>query len=635
MPEVFKGKWRLLVTKKIAGFSQRFRIQEATTGNGTYAGVVGTEVIVDGDRWTVTIEWNNNKGSGWQESLVISAKGSISPLVIVNFLRSEDNFPEKRDHDFDDLEITCIDLDPLFDVVQRPFALDRGTLTMLPDGIFDVSQGVQYMGVRIRNDWEYDWEESFGVMIGISNASRSALQSQGIQVLDAWTAQEQIALQQEVSNGFVKVPSLRIGQERTIYFKVNMSAASPCKPILNFVAQRRAWDPIYEELNRQVASQIFISRSTYDPANRELIAELPEGTMYLRLNRIIVDKASVERSMADALRNPCRKEPPRPGRRNLGGGGGFDRNAMRDDLKGFLEDLLSGKRVDPCRLRDLLDACCDCSDRGGDSHGGGSQGDRGDAPGGGGLADGPGADNWCRFKPFNWLPVEYEYRIVPNPPYTGQFGPLAFGDPWWKAALLLLAALLAAASIIYDYIFAGGDPDFLIGNITAKSNRAAGSNVDAAVALLNDSRGRDLNVLEAQGDDRNNGLPVNGSTGGTISIDRSDNGDRGIMDPVAGNVVFKSGARSGTTRGIILSINYNPPPVNGITYTNQVLVIPLPAPNNQPLSQSGDSGSLWVDLTSKRPVALNFAGPTSDDGSQGLANPIRSVVELFDIHFNV
>ena len=247
-------------------------------------------------------------------------------------------------------------------------------------------------------------------------------------------------------------------------------------------------------------------------------------------------------------------------------------------------------------------------------------------PGDGGLGDGPGSDDWCRFKPFPWIPVEFEYRIVPNPAYVGQFGPLAFEDPWWKVLLIVLAILLAVASLIYDYIKAGEDPNFVIGNITAKSTRTT-SNVDAAIARLNGSRGNDLNVLEAQVDDRNNGMPINGVTGGSVAIDRSDNGDRGIEDAVLGNVVFKSGARSATTRGSVSGISLDVP-VDGINYTNQVFILPLPAPNNQPLSQGGDSGSLWIDLTSRRPVALNFAGPTSNDGSNAIANPIRDVVNL-------
>jgi hypothetical protein len=623
MSEIFQGKWRVRVTEKNAGFEHRFRITGANAGNGIYPGVVGTEAIAEGDGWMITMEWNNGTGSGWQESAVLRAVGSISLLILVNILRADDNFPDQRDNDFDDLVITCTDLDPIFKVVQRPFALDRGTLTMLPDGIFDASQGVQYMGVRVRNTWDFDWGPFTGVMIGIANSSRTALQSQGLLVIDTWTSQEQQALQQEVTGGFVKIPALRRGEERTVYFKLDVRNAQPSKPVINFVAQRTAWDPAYDALTRQEPRQIFISRSTYNPLTRELVAEVPEGTVFLRLNHIIVDKVAMEKAMLYALRNPCRHNPPRPGKKSSSSASGLDKNRLREELKEFLEGLLTGKRVDPCKLRSLLEACCDKGDSG---QGGGGH------PGNGGLGDGPGGDDWCRFKPFHWIPIEFEYRIVPNPAYVGQFGPLAFEDPWWKVLLIILAILLEVASLIYDYIKAGEDSNFVIGKIAAKSARTS-SNIDAAIALLNGSRGIALNVMEAQGDDINNGLPINGAAGGSVAIDRTDNGDRGIEDAVLGNIVFKSGARSATTRGTVSGISLNTL-VEGINYTNQVFILPLAAPNNQPLSQGGDSGSLWIDLTSRRPVALNFAGPSVDDGSNAIANPIRDVVTLFDIHFN-
>jgi hypothetical protein len=629
MPESFEGKWRLTVMQKFSGFQQRFKILGASAGNGTYPGIVGTEVVVQGNNWTVTLEWNDGAGSGWQESGVLRSVGLPSPLVIYNVLWGDDNFPNQRDNDFDDLVIACADLDPVFSVVQRPFSLDRSTLTMPPDGIFDTSQGIQYMGVRVRNTWDFDWDPILGwpeMMIGIANSSRTALQSQGIKVIDAWTSQEQQALQQEVEGGFVKIPALEKGSERTVYFKLDVRNAGPSKPAIDFVAQRAggAWDPAYDELSRRVPRQIFISRSTYNPLTRELVAEVPEGTTFMRLNHIIVDKAAMEKAMHDALVNPCKKDPPSPGTNPGSDTCGLDKDRLREELKDFLEALLSGKQVDVCKLRGLLECCCD--NGGLDCNGKGDQN-------GDGSGDGPGSDNWCRFKPFPWIPVELEYRVVPNPAYVGQFGPLAFEDPWWKCILIALAILLAAASLIYDYIMAGEDPKFVIGHITNKSERTT-SNIDATIARLNGSRGIDLNVLEAQNDDLNNELPINGVTGGSVMIDRSDNGNRGIEDAVLDNVVFKSGARSATTRGTVRSIAYDVS-VDGINYTDQVLILPLPAPNNQPLSQGGDSGSLWIDLQSRRPVALNFGGPTNDDGSEGIANPIRAVVERFDIHFNM
>ncbi|MCP4307139.1 MAG: hypothetical protein GY788_20155 [bacterium] len=631
MAELFAGKWKLRVSIKNAGFSQRFVVNGAVLGNGAHAGVVGNEVVVDGDSWTVQLQWNNDAGSGWQNSLVSRGIGSKSPLVIVHVLSADDNAAANRDGDFDDLVVICEDLNPAFDVVQRPFAIDRGTLMMAPDGIFDVSQGVQYMGVKIRNDWHFDWEPWMGFSIGIAPSSKTALGSQGIVVVDSWGSQEQAAFQQEVKNGFIRVPTLRVGDDTTIYFKVDASAAGPGKPEPAFVAQRIAWDNAYDAPDRQVLRQIFVSRSTYDPASGELVAEVPEGRVHMRLKRVLVDRHNAEKSVAAARLKPCTRKPPHPG-----GGGSLDED-VRDRLRRFMEDLLAGGDVDPCLLSDLLKRYCECAglEPGGDNPGSDWEGPWG-GPDSGGLGEGPGGDDWCRFQPFFWLPIEFDYRVIPNPAYAGQFGPLAFEDPWWKVVLIILAVLLAIASAIVDAVTAGSDPKFIIGQIAQLSNRAT-SNVDAAVATLDGSRGVDLNVLDAQGDDRNNGLPVL-SLDGTIAIDRSDNGDSGIEDPMTGDLVFKSGARSATTRGAVLSVNATAPVTQDdgtvITYTNQVTVTQLAAPEDQPLSQAGDSGSIWVKLSSFRPVALNFAGPTDDEGGQATANPIRDVVNLFNVHFN-
>lgn len=641
MAVTFHRKWKLRVAHKNAGFSQRFVVSGASSGNGTHDGVVGNEVIVDGDSWTVQLQWNNNSGSGWQDSSMITATGSLSPLVIVKFLHADDNVPGSRDGDYDDLIVSCEDLNPAFDIVQRPFAIDRGTLSMMPDGIFDVSQGLQYMGVKIRNEWHFDWEDWMGFMIGIAPISKTTLASQGASIVDHWSNQEQLAFQQEVENGFVKVPNLKMGDETTIYFKIDVANANPDKPEIDFVAQRIAWDSSYDAPDRQVHRKIFVSRSIYDPVNQELIAEVPEGRVHMRLKKILVDKYNGEKAVAHGRKNPCHRKPPRPGKSGSTGvgGEGVSLNDIREDLKDLLNDLLKGKDINPCLIAELLQKCCSCS-------GGGHSSDDGNGPDdwtgpwgdgdGGGLGEGPGGDNWCRFKPFSWLPLEFEYRIVPNPSYVGQFGPLAFEDPWWKVILIILAVLLAIASAIVDAVTAGSDPKFIIGQIIDLSNRAT-SNVDAAIASLNGSRGLDFNILDAQNDDRNNGIPIV-SLDGTISLDRTDNGDSGIEDAVSGDIVFKSGARSATTRGAVLSttLTSNVEQDDGsiISFTNQVVVDPLPAPSNQPLSQGGDSGSVWAKLSTFRPVALNFAGPTDDSGSSAIANPIRDVVNLFTIHFN-
>jgi hypothetical protein len=652
MQLAFAGKWRGTITGRNAGFSQRVLISGAASGNGAYNGVVGNSfVFEDGN---AELQWNDGAGSGWQESAILSSIGQITPLVVMQFVSADDNVPAQRDGDYDDLQVRFEHLDAAFEVVQRPFALERGSLTMMPDGIFDTSQGLQYMGVRIRNSWFFDWRSDFpatGMKIGISLSSLASLAAQGVIVRDDWTTLEQQALGQTVDAGYVRVPDLRVGEETTIYFKVDVTNASPSKPEVGFVAQRDALDPNYDAPTRIVNKKIFISRSFYDKTAREVVAQVPEGTLRLKLQSIIMDRKAANAAAKKLMR--CLSTTG--GGSGPGGGGGpgggdhwwedckqlerFCREQGSETLRKLLEAVLGGKKIDICRLNELLALCCDKA-----GHGCSCGGSGGGRPGtgtfpGGGWQEGTGMDGWCRVPPVAWLPVAFEYKIEPNPAYTGQLGPLPFEDPWWKAILLLIALLLALASLIYDYVKAGEDPKFIIGKVHRLGDPAT-TGVDGALSNLNGSRGVDFGALDAQGDDANNGSPIQGLDT-IVQLDRTDNGDNGIQDAVPLSVVWKSGARSATTRGFVSAVNVSTSieydehdTLSGtINFTNQVRVTQIVGAE-QPLSQGGDSGSVWVDLATGRPVALNFAGPKDDSGTSATANPIRLVADTLNIRFN-
>jgi hypothetical protein len=643
----FKQKWRGIVIGREAGFSQRAVVSGAITGNGAYNGVVGNSFNFEDGQ--VELQWNNDSGSGWQESGIISAIGMTSPLVVVKFLSADDNFPGHRDGDFDDLQLKFEHLSAPFEITQRPFALERGSLTMMPDGIFDASQGVQYMGVKIKNSWFFDWSSSFpttGMKIGIAPQSRAQLSLLGIEVLDSWTSIEQDALGQQVDGGFVRVPDLKIGEETMVYFKVNVKNASPSKPEVGFVAQRDAFDPRYNEPSRIVYKPIFISRSSYDQDSKELVTEIPEGTLKLKLNKVAMDRKAATNAAQELMR--CLKAKGKKAA-NFGEAlHSFTHGLSQGDrqqwcqkegneiLRRLLKQILGGEDVDICRLKELFNGCCDNTGKGeccacDNGDGGG--------PGEGGFGEGTGIDGWCRVKPVFWLPLDFEYKIEPNPSYVGQYGPLAFEDPWWKVVLIILAILLALASLIYDYVKASEDPKFIIGQVV-RNGDAPTNLIDAAVSNLNGSRGVNLGNLDAQGDDENNGNPIS-SLDSILQLDRTDNGDNGIVDAVLGNVVWKSGATSATTRGVVttLGIAVNIPydendTLSGtVNYVNEVEVSELAA-IPQPLSQPGDSGSVWVDMSLSRPVALNFGSPVDDSDNRAFANPIRSVVNTLNIRFN-
>lgn len=647
----FQGKWRGTVTGRNAGFSQRVVVSGAAGGNGAYNGVVGNAFVFEDGQ--VELQWNNNAGSGWQPSAIISAVGMASPLVVFRTLSADDNTPDKRDGDYDDLQVRFEHLDAAFEVTQRPFAMERGSLVMMTDGIFDTSQGVQYMGVRIRNSWFFDWGAvglAAGMKIGIGPASRAALAAQGITVLDAWSPQEQQALGQVMDGGFVRVPELKIGEQTMVYFKVNVAGAAPSKPQVGFVAQCDAFDPAFDAPTRVVQKRIFITQSSYDKTAKELVITAPEGTLRLKMTSMKLDLKAANDAAKALMR--CLERRPDGG---SGEGNGGENGSWWEDcdatmrecrergsklLRELLTQVLEGREVDICRLRSLLEDCCakpdddPCRCKNGEA---GENG--GDGYPGNGWQDGTGMDGWCRVRPVAWLPVTFRYRVEPNPAYTGQLGPLAFEDPWWKVLLIILAILLQIASLIYDYVYAGQDARFIIGKI-ARNGDAATNGLDCAVCDLNGSRGVDLGELDAQSDDVNNGSPIEG-LGNIIQLDRTDNGNFGIQDAVLNNVVWKSGGRSGTTRGTVDSVNYGTSitydtedTISGtIAFTNQVLVGQITG-MEQPLSQAGDSGSVWVDMASKRAVALNFAGDIDDIGVTGVGNPIRQVIDQLDVRFN-
>jgi hypothetical protein len=114
MSEEFFGDWTLEVIEKEAAFSERFVIDGSDASDGVYPGETTTPPLaVTGARWRVTLEWNDNAGSGWQPSDVRRTGAAYTlqdGLVIV--LGADDNFPQFRDEDYDDVVLRCTSNDP-------------------------------------------------------------------------------------------------------------------------------------------------------------------------------------------------------------------------------------------------------------------------------------------------------------------------------------------------------------------------------------------------------------------------------------------------------------------------------------------------------------------------------------------
>ncbi len=153
---------------------------------------------------------------------------------------------------------------------------------------------------------------------------------------------------------------------------------------------------------------------------------------------------------------------------------------------------------------------------------------------------------------------------------------------------------------------------------------AAPSNVDAAIAQ----------VVSGQVDPAGTILDL-GATAGTTSIPAAPPSST-VGTPTLNMSVAKSGRTSGLTCSTISSINTNTVVAyetqcgSNVTafnaqYANQVVVA------GGSFSAGGDSGSLIVDATTARPVALLYGGSTTDT----VANPIGDVIAAFTSGANV
>jgi hypothetical protein len=112
MIETFFGDWSVEVLTKDAAFDERFIIGGSDSSDGVYPGIPGTVLErVTGTEWRLTMEWNNNRGSGWQPSdIQRTATFTIQEGLVIR-LGADDDTPTARDFDFNDMVVVCKSLD--------------------------------------------------------------------------------------------------------------------------------------------------------------------------------------------------------------------------------------------------------------------------------------------------------------------------------------------------------------------------------------------------------------------------------------------------------------------------------------------------------------------------------------------
>ncbi|WP_257463083.1 hypothetical protein [Archangium lipolyticum] len=566
------GRWSLSVTKAIHSWENRFRIQGATTGSGTYPPTVGLAVVADGASWSLVAEYRESTADGWKPSEMMIDPG-VERVDILATIGAEDPLPSR---DFEDIQWEARYLGgTMLEIPYRPYAVRTTDLFQMPDGIFEAALGTYYMAVRVVNRWGLPFTENH--VLDITPESRAILAARGIVVLDGWSNAELAALgQTQLGSGIVLGP-LVPGAARTVYFKVNVSGAAPRKHEVEFVCWNMAGMQDVNNPNRRVRKHIFVSRTRIDQTTGEVVSEVQEGTLRFSLKQFAFDRETAYKGR--------RRLPKRPG------GPGRD-PAVREAIREALKSILDGREVDPCEVLHLL--ACHCTGNG--------------RPGGPRDPDKP-HDGRFEYDPFYAFPTRFSFSVTPRTPYTGQYGPIPYQDPWWKVLLLIIAAILLIAALLEQSSdLAYHDEDLVIGTL----NRWSQNDIDAALCLLDTDRALGFSqVLDAQSDEDNQGF-IN-ALDGLVNVSgpvmtRAEIDDILLTTPPNDprRRVFKSGATTGLTHGMIRTLA--PDGHDKATWGIDQLIIDRDPAFGEDVSIPGDSGSVWVHTATLRPIALNHSG---------------------------
>jgi transposase len=599
----YKGRWQITVIGKDSSWDQRVAITGQSSGPPYIPGVIGNSQVIDGGDWNLTIQ--HNAGSGWAENEgVLPDPMQEIGAAMSQVVRSKDHYTP-GDTDPNDLVVKVDKMGPMFELTVRPYAIDAQTLVMFADGVFVGVNGLQLMGVEVRNSWGETFTDER--LLEISDLGRATLASFGINVVDSWSPQVLAATQQVVVGRAVRIPALAVGEKATVYFQVDARGARRGKPEVEFVLRNEPTTPDPSHPMRHNARAVFIAEVDYDPATGRVQALVPEGRMTLRLRSLMVDPRALDDLCSDAARagRRARSDPAR--------------------YKALI-DAVTRSRREPCDqavLRELLRLLCECLD---------------DACQDG--KNGPGGGGWGRVcvPGGMWVPLKFDYTVEVTGGFKGQHGPLPFQDPWWKVLLLIIAVIAWLVGLIFSIIadVSGwgntGDHPRKIGTVGI-SNRIS---TDACIIELDGSRPAIQKVVDVITGEPNNHPIIGLDT--VIPIDPQVAFPTLTSAAVVGKQVYKSGSRTGLTHGIITSFaaftqsrgNDGTPDPNhpDLHFTQPQFYIDAdPAFGEEMFDDHGDSGSL---VLSREAGSMNQVVGLLHSGAGG-TSPIQDVLQALGL----
>jgi hypothetical protein len=139
MAITFFGPWSLRVLSKDAAFEERVTIRGSQNSDGSFPGIPGTTIAaIQGAEWTVEMEWSSDGGVTWNPSAIRRTDEVTQADGLVVTLGADDNVPERRDSDFNDLVVFLKCLDPKVNPPPNP---DWYDFTLPVDAVRPASGG--------------------------------------------------------------------------------------------------------------------------------------------------------------------------------------------------------------------------------------------------------------------------------------------------------------------------------------------------------------------------------------------------------------------------------------------------------------------------------------------------------------
>jgi hypothetical protein len=620
----FTGDARVTVQSTSSSKAERFVVQGSLT-DGIVAGTAGLflDVVANGTQaWVLKLQFLSTSTQVWTDGEVRLGARTVTGARVTQMVEQEDDLSAGSDRDFNDL-IVRVESVGTFSVPVAPMGIWPATLQVTPEGICDSAFGRHLLAVTVKNTGTENF--SANAAVRLTDRCRQWLTAAGIVLTDTWSTTDAAVIGQTVTGAYATVGALRPGDSKRVYFKVDVAKA----PARVYPIELQVGDPADAAgvVAPVARAQFLVSRTAFDACQNAFVTSCNQGSVTLAFRGLAVDRHTWKKAVGGALVQFQAAAPA---------GQPCSPVVLERARRGF-NDFLCQSGQDVCGPFKDLDSCC---------------GQAPPAP--------PADEDWIGKGGSNLeqvvLGTDLSYRIDYKPGFTGQFGPLAYDSVLWRALIMMANAVLSAtaSAALVGELAALGE-QFAIGTVKRTVSNAlavapasppaatADGSVDAAVVALDGSRalpGALFAVLDAAANEANT-LPIQ-ALGARIQLAGSVMTNAELATIIAaaatdpdGLKVYKSGAATGVTRGILQAlVPVTPRGSNGkVTYfVNQVTIAPDSGspPADGDLVGAGDSGALWIHTRTGKIVALQHAATTS---GLAVATRMADVIKALNIRF--